>query len=268
MKAIGVFRERTLAGKPESDERILKLVGMELAGKGFEVELKSAEDVEGSEETDLVFTMARSEETREKIQEIERRGAIVVNSPKSVGDSLNRELSYKRLAEAGADIPKTNVKPIGRISFKDLQGRNILKRADRHEEWFVISDEKELEAAVKFYKNRDAKRIAIQEFVHGEHVKYYVIGRKVILPEGTERFVKEMKRHALIAGKATGLEIYGGDFILAEKPFLVDVNDWPSFGSVKGYTQEEAAKEICRYLAAKAVKLAKHAGRKTVTAED
>jgi glutathione synthase/RimK-type ligase-like ATP-grasp enzyme len=254
MNVIGVYRERELAGKPESDDRILNLVGKELSGKRAKVELKGAEALTGKEKADLVFTMARTKDAHEKIRSIEKRGAIVVNKPDSVADSLNRELAYKKLSQEGAKIPKTVVKPFEKISAKDLYWKSVLKRADRHEHWFVINNEMEFANALEFYEKQGIKRMVVQEFVSGDHVKYYAIGKKVIFPKGTSSGIKEMEKQALIAGKALGLEVYGGDFIMAEEPFLVDVNDWPSFGSISGYSQEEAAKEIARYLLEKVKK--------------
>lgn len=248
MKAIGVHREQKLAGKPGSDQRILSLVGKELEKKNFQVELKKPDELTGNEEADLVFTMARSREARGKIHKIGYGKTVVVNKPEAVGDSLNRKLSYERLEEAGVRIPKTTIKSLEDLSFKDIHGKSILKRADRHEQWFIINNEKEFKDALEFYSYQSARKIAVQEFIPGDHVKFYVIGKKMVSPTGN---IGELRKQALLAGKATDLEVYGGDFIVSDKPFLVDVNDWPSFGSVEGYAQEEAATTIAEYLAQK-----------------
>ncbi|MCD4740534.1 hypothetical protein K8R43_05085 [archaeon] len=250
MKAIGIHREQDFAGNPEGDERILTLVGEELEREKVQVELKHPVEVTGKEKADLVFTMARSESTRQKISEIEKNGAIVVNNPKAIGESLNRELSYQRLKQAGARIPETYTKNISELTFEELNGHKFLKRADRHEQWFDVSTKPEFKAAMAFYKNHEAERVVVQKFIPGEHIKFYVIGNRAIFPEGTKNLT-ELAKQSIYGGKACGLEIYGGDFIVNEQAYLVDLNDWPSFGSVQGYTQEEAAKTIAEYLAQK-----------------
>ena len=53
-----------------------------------------------------------------------------------------------------------------------------------------------------------------------------------------------MQRMVVKAAETIGLTIYGGDCIVDEKGniSLIDLNDFPSFSSVR----EEAAKEIAR----------------------
>ena len=252
MKALGIFRETVLAGKPGSDERILRLTGQELTEKGFQVELKHPQELRGDEGAGLVFTMARKEKTRKKIKKIQENGALTVNTPDSVKTSLNRELSYQLLEKTGARIPETRIVKLSELNEECLFDRTVLKRADRHEQWFIIKDNQELEKARDFYRDKNAERIAVQKFIEGEHVKYYAIGEKVILAPKT-REAEKIRNQAILGGKALDLEVYGGDFILTDRPYLVDVNDWPSFGSIKGYSQEEAAKSIADYMAQKVI---------------
>ena len=58
--------------------------------------------------------------------------------------------------------------------------------------------------------------------------------------------VDKMRKMVFDAAKAIGLSIYGGDCIVDANGLidLIDINDFPSFSSVR----EEAAKEIARVI--------------------
>ena len=55
-----------------------------------------------------------------------------------------------------------------------------------------------------------------------------------------------MRKMVFEAAKAVGLSIYGGDCIVNDKGeiSIIDLNDFPSFSSVR----EEAAKEIAKHI--------------------
>lgn len=67
-KAIGIYREIKLAGKPGPDQRILDLTAEELKKRGFEVLTKKSEDFSEKESVDLVFTMARGKKINELLE--------------------------------------------------------------------------------------------------------------------------------------------------------------------------------------------------------
>ncbi len=246
-KAIGIYREFKLAGKPARDRKILNLTAQELRKKGFEVLLKEPKDFSEQEKPDLVFTMARGGEINGILIEKERQGVFVINSPEAIRFSLNRKLIYQKMMEAGANLPRTKAVKVENINFSDLEGKSVLKPSDRHEFWFIVDNEDALEKAIQGYKNQTTKEIIVQKFIKGRHIKYYVIGKEVILPKNTEReipseVIQKIKKQALLVGQITGLKIFGGDFIVKRGvPFCVDVNDWPSMASIEGFDQEEAA---------------------------
>ncbi len=248
IKAIGLHREATIAGKPEADMAICNLVGKRLREKGFEVEMVEPQDFKEGLRADMVFSMARTKKIHEILQTYLDRNVFVINDPKAVADSMNRELSYRRLQEAGVAVPETRLVPLGELSMEALGGKAILKRPDRHEFTTVVENEKQLNEAIKSYKEQGLGSIIVQRFVSGKHVKYYAIGEEIFLMN-TETVAgkarEQMEEQAVLAGKATGLDIYGGDFIAAgEKAWLVDINDWPSFSAIR----EEAAAQIAELI--------------------
>jgi glutathione synthase/RimK-type ligase-like ATP-grasp enzyme len=250
-KAIGIYRETKLAGKPGPDQRILDLTAKELRKRDFEVSTKKPEDFTGKEKVDIVFTMARGEKINELLMKKEKEEIFVINSPRAIRLSLTkRGLVYQKMKKLEANIPETKVMKIEKVKFSDLKGKSILKPVSRHEFWFVVENKNDFEKAIKEYKKEKINEIIIQKFIDGKHIKYYAIGNEIILPKAIEKrislkTIKEIKKQALLAGKVTGLKIFGGDFMVkGESIFCVDVNDWPSMGSIEGFTQEEAAIKI------------------------
>jgi len=254
-KAIGIYRENKLAGKPGPDQRILDLTSNQLKKRGFEVLTKKPEDFTGKEKVDLIFTMVREEQINELLMKKEKEGIFVINPPKAIKLSLTkRGWVYQKMKKLGVNIPEAKVMKIEKVKFSDLKGKSILKPASRHEFWFVVENENDFEKAIKEYKKEKINEIIIQKFIDGKHIKYYAIGDEIILPKDIEKeislkTIKEIKKQASLAGKVTGLKILGGDFMVkGESVFCVDVNDWPSMGSIEGFTQEEAAIKIANLI--------------------
>ena len=258
---VGIYREIKLAGKPGPDQRILDLTADELRKRGIEVSIKKPEEFTGKESADLIFTMARGKEINEILMKKERRGVFVINSPNAIRFSFNRKLTYQKMKELGANVPETKVMKVEDVKFSDIEEKSILKPSNRHEFWFVIDplrntisngveNENDFEKAIREYKNQGIGEIIIQRFIEGKHIKYYAIGEEVILPQNikeeiSKEVIEKIKKQARLTGKATGLLIFGGDFMVKGNiPFCVDANDWPSMGSIEGFTQEEAAKKI------------------------
>jgi glutathione synthase/RimK-type ligase-like ATP-grasp enzyme len=247
LKAVGVYREVSLAGKPEADMAILDATAAELRKFGFDVSVFHPDKIPEDAKADLVFSMARSAASHARIAKLGAR--VVVNSLKSISDSLNRELSYSLLEKAGVPIPGTRV-VAARGSDWPMK-KLILKRPDRHEFTKVAATEEEFNRAMDEYIGQGVERVVAQDFVEGMHVKYYTIGNEAFLADDAESrlpadVVKRMKIHAVRAGEALGLRVFGGDFMVdGQKAFLVDLNDWPTFSPMR----EEAARKIAALLA-------------------
>lgn len=253
-KAIGIYRELKLAGKPGSDQRILDLTAQELNKLGFEASNVFSEQFDFSQPVDLVFTMARGKEINDALFDKQNQGWFVINAPKAIRFSFDRKTTYLKMMELGANIPQTEFKKIEEVDFASFNGPKILKPANRHEFWFKVTTQEEFDKAMAEYKTQGIDEILVQEFIIGESIKYYAIDGEVILaPAAREKFqaqVSEINRQVMLTKTATGLKIFGGDFIISETgvPYCVDANDWPSMGSLEGFTQEEAAAKIAKLI--------------------
>jgi len=263
-KAIGIYREIKLAGKPGADQMILDFVAKELERKNFDVSTmfpsQFIKERAGDQECDLIFTMARDAGINDYLSLIkDSKPVFIANSPASIRVSFNRFLTYSKVAECGVRIPEAKVYNIDEIKFSDIEGKAIMKPANRHEYWFVIEKQFHFDAAIETYRCLGISEVMIQKFVKGEDLKFYAIGDKVIISKATkeilpEKTIKEVEEAVLSIEKATGLKILGGDFVVDtkdnNKAYCVDINDWPSFGTIGEFSQEEAGQEIANLILA------------------
>jgi len=248
-KAIGIYRETNFSGKPELDQRILNLTAEELRKKGFVVEMVIPENFKESIEADLIFTMTRGG-INDILLKKEKQGVFVINSPRALKETINRKEAYKEMVASGVNIPEFKVFSTKDISFTDIAHKKIiLKPAHRHEFWFVVNNIEDFEGAINEYNIIGAREIIAQDYLDGQHLKYYVIGEDVFLPGIAEnyhnRLTDYIREQALLSGQSLGLKIFGGDFIICQdKVFCVDTNDWPTFSVNSNLTQEFCAVKI------------------------
>jgi len=253
VKAIGIYREFNPLGKNELDKNIINLVAEELRKKGFEAKTVAAEDFDPNEDADIIFSAARKG-INATLVEKEKNGTCIINSPRSIVFSFNRKEVYKKLMELGANIPKTEFVPLEDLSFAGLGRKVILKPANRHELWFVIDNEEDFNKAIEEYKKHGVEEIIVQDFVEGRTAKYYVAGGEILLLQEIvescpPEVIDNIKEQIRLSGEATGLKVFGGDFIISEdKAYCVDTNDWPSFSVNKDLTQEVASVKIANFI--------------------
>jgi ribosomal protein S6--L-glutamate ligase len=250
MRAIGVHRERLLAGKPGADMMILQATGRNLKQGGARVSISHADKLGSNRKVDVIFTMARTAPVHRLLEAYEARGVTVINSPRAVADSLNRKLTYSRFKKACIPIPETKVVDIDAVKPEAMKGKFIFKRPDRHEFTKVVSGAGEIRSALDFYRQQGLSEIVIQRFVEGTHVKFYGVGKEIFLPEGIGKQVGKdaigkLRKYAAKGGEVSGLKIFGGDMIVSgSKIYVVDLNDWPSFSSIRDKAAPKMAKLI------------------------
>jgi hypothetical protein len=115
----------------------------------------------------------------------------------------------------------------------------------------VAAEASELAGVVHQFAARGVRTIALQANVPGPIVKFYGVQGSgffhwyVAQPvPGVVVEVDEarLRTLAFAAATALGLEVFGGDAAIegADRPVLIDLNDWPSFAPVR----EAAAQAI------------------------
>ena len=259
----------TIARNPENspnmadnDAAILKSVVDELVGMGVEViAINESDDIPN--DTDIVCHMSRSNAVLQKLTTAEERGIAVMNTPESVRNCSR--INFMQILERNG-IPQPLFCTIGTENdLKHLPYPAWIKRGEgwschKNDVCFVTDSKEAIEAANRM-RERGIECLVYTPHCKGDIVKFYGVGNSYFTYNypnaekskfGLEKINGEIKhypfdadilqRMASDAAKAVGLSIYGGDCIIGENGdiLLIDLNDFPSFSSVR----KEAAKKI------------------------
>ncbi len=219
-----------------------------------------------------IFNMVRDWKSIRKLQELEDKGHIVINSGYGI-ENCTREKMTRLLLENHIPHPaslflSTKADPVRALEEAGLD-HCWIKRGDfhtiHHEDVTYVRNREEAKSILKEYAIRGIPTAVINEHLPGDWVKFYGIA-------GTDFFYwfyPSNRHHSkfsieAINGTAKGIpfdqaylrqicdkasrilniHIYGGDCIVSEagEPRLIDFNDWPSFAPCR----EEAAPLIAR----------------------
>jgi hypothetical protein len=263
----GVFREHAHSpGRESDDTEILRLTAKELEALGFQVTLKSPEEVSGFAEPRprAMFLMCEGATLLEQLQAWEASGVHQVNRPAAILNTY-RERMLRLFEEGRVPFIRSRV-----VSTEQANAAGPLpvwvKRADVHNtqdgDVVFAKTGEELTAALASLAGRGIARALLQPHVDGDLIKFYGIGPAVPgqAPPWFRWFYHKGQRlagHAFdvralaqmvgTAAAALGLEVYGGDVIATghDGVILLDLNAWPSFALYR----DEAATAIARYLA-------------------
>ena len=263
----GIFRELTHSpGRESDDAEILRLTGKHLEAKGYQVTLKTPDEL--SEPIDarpgFVFVMCERAEVLARLRAWEIEGVVHVNSPRAVLNTY-RDRMIATLEEANVAFVPSRLITTNRAETPPAQPV-WLKRGDVHNTQdgdVVFADSAAtFTRALHALAERGIARAVVQPHVEGDLVKFYGISsggprreppwfrwfyhkdqRVAGHPLDPRQLVQLVRR----AAAALGLEVYGGDAIVPAtgQILLLDVNAWPSFALYR----EEAAARIASYLA-------------------
>jgi hypothetical protein len=262
----GIFRERTHSpGRESDDTEILRLTGKHLEARGYQIVLKTTDDLAVPDEIrpDLVFLMCETFEPLRHLATLEARGVPHVNPIDAVLNTY-RDRMIARLEAAGVPfVPSRLVDTRQPGPAVDLPV--WVKRADVHntQDGDVVQVESAAAMAgvLAALAARGIERAVLQPHVAGDLVKFYGVGAAE--PGGAPGWfhwfhhadqqlaghpvdARRLARITAQAAGALGLEVYGGDAIVSEHALvLLDLNAWPSFARVR----EEASGVIAAHLA-------------------
>jgi len=260
-RAIGIYREPEFSpGKVAADAAILDAALAELARAGVEIDAMSpAQFLDRHEvDADLVLAMCQSEPALRRLAEVERNGAVAINSALAIRNCY-RDLLAPGLGRAGVPTPvgalirtdeRLDRRTLGAV---DLEQPVFVKRGDLHalgeDDVQRAVGKAEVEAKLNDFARRGVRRAYIQQEHSGGVIKFYGVSGGAYftaLPadgEIPEAAVRDLSEAAQKASAALGLEAWGGDAVLNEGGFaIIDFNDWPSFSRVR----EPAARAIAR----------------------
>jgi len=264
----GIFREEAHSpGRESDDTEILRLTAKGLEAKGFQVDLKTPDElgvVTGTRPRGL-FLMCEQPEALQAVAGLEIAGVCAVNSPAAVFNTY-RERMIAQFTEARV--------PFIASRLVTTSGEGVaappplwVKRADVHNtqvgDVVYAADAAAAARALEGLAARGIPRAVLQPHVAGDLIKFYGIGpgggahgeppwfrwfyHKDQQLSGHAFDERALARLVREAAGALGLEIYGGDCIATASGdlVLIDLNAWPSFALYR----EEAASAIAGYLA-------------------
>ncbi len=265
----GIFRESAHSpGRESDDAEILRLSAKHLEAAGFDVTLKTVDDVTvgvSARPPASVFLMCETVPVLHELARWEADGVRHVNSPAAVLNTY-RERMLAVLEEGNVPFVASTLVSTS-ASMPGATAPRWVKRADVHNtqpgDVVFARTDAALDDALQGLAARGIPRAVLQPHVEGDLVKFYGIGVsggrdggpswfRWFYPKEETRVGYAFKPETLgkLARRAAttlGLEIYGGDAIVtpAGDVVLLDLNAWPSFALYR----EEASQAIARHLA-------------------
>jgi hypothetical protein len=263
----GIFRERAHSpGREFDDAAILRLTAKHLVSEGFQVRLRTPEEVaeRGQHIPPFIFLMCERLTILRQLRRWELRGARLVNAPSAVLNTYRHRMILL-FEQAGVPFPPSLVVPTHRPGYKGSWPVWV-KRGDVHNtqdgDVVFAPTVAALRKAIEGLAQRGIRRAVIQQHVCGDLIKFYGVGDPA-QPPGQKPWFRwfyhqdqtlaghpfdptRLATQAQQAAAALGLEIYGGDAIATQGGALVliDLNAWPSFALYR----DEASAQIASYL--------------------
>lgn len=278
LEILGVHRNRKFSPNHiGNDDAIFSLAARSLEQAGFAVRICSEDEFLRQDDIpeEFIFTMARQKAVVKKLQNLENRGAVVVNSGFGI-ENCYRINMHKKLEKNRIPVPKSSIVPTlsaGEEVFEQLSGKGFwIKRGDFHaihkEDVTFVATAQEGREMLREFAFRDITDALISQHLVGDLVKFYAV-------RGTDFFYwfypydhnhhkyadyapingqshhyafdeQELRRVATASASALNVDIYGGDAIVGKDGsfHIIDLNDWPSFAPCR----QEAAGAIAALL--------------------
>ncbi len=278
----GIYRELAHSpGRETDDAMILRATARELEARGFDVELKSPDELQetsgtggGGEPPPNVFVMCERPAIVERLAAWERRGARIVNRPSGIRNT-DRERTIALFARHSVPFPHSVLVETAK-GPDAFRGPCWVKRGDVHatQEGDVSYAEGRdaLSERLSILAARGITHAVVQDHAPGDLIKFYGVSglpedngagpANPVRPSWFQWFYhRDQTLHrygfdedalasaASLAAGALGLDVYGGDAIVSPEGALciIDLNAWPSFALFR----DVASTRIAALLAAR-----------------
>lgn len=248
-----------------NDARIFQLTIEELEKHGLSVTIYDEDEIRPELiRTPFIFNMIRGTRSLHVLQELEAKGALIINPTEGILNCYRENLA-SLLPAANIPIPSSIVietdKPLPEIPFASIPFKVWIKRGDVHaihrEDVTIAYSFEELNEIVLEYQQRGIHSAVIQQHLDGPVVKFYAVKNtpffRWYFHDSTKAIPideDKLKYLAALCAEVLNVDIYGGDAIVTSdgRIYIIDLNDWPSFAPVR----EEAAKYIAQVIINKA----------------
>jgi len=256
-----------------NDAAIFNAAADHLRKRGCIVNIYSEEQFIADEVTEpVIVNMCREMKSIHKLQELEQKGALVINSGFGI-ENCTRERMTRILVGSNIPYPESLIVNTDEGVTAALKKAGFtqcwIKRGDFHamhkEDVSYVRHPEEAQEVLQEYFLRGIKRAVINRHLVGDLIKFYGV-------QGTPFFFwfypfdlgHSKYGHEAINGKSQGLKfdkeklraicqnasevldvkVYGGDCIISPEGDIriIDFNDWPSFAPCR----QEAAPHIAK----------------------
>lgn len=268
----GVYRELAHSpGRETDDAEILRTTGEELAARGFDVSLKTTEELPEAADfasvPPFLFVMCERVSVVETLAAWERRGARIVNRPAGIRNT-DRERTIDLFGRHGVPHPRSVLVETGKGDAA-FPGECWIKRGDVHAteagDVAFAGDPGGFATHLERFAARGILRAVVQDHVPGDLIKFYGVASLDDPPGRPSWFqwfyhrdqalanhpfdASALEAATARAAAALSLEVYGGDAIVSAdgRIHVIDLNAWPSFALFRGV----AAAKIAALLAAR-----------------
>ena len=267
----GVYRELAHSpGRETDDAEILRATAEEVRSRGYDVSLKAPDELPETpadgEIPPFLFVMCEQIPIVERLAAWERAGARIVNRPSGIRNT-DRERTIALFSRHGVPFPESALVETARARAA-FPGPCWIKRGDVHaihaEDVVFAGDEDALADGLARLSSRGIARAVVQRHVAGDLVKFYGIAGHAEgesaswfqwfyhRDQNLSRYPFDQSALASATSRAAdalGLEVYGGDAIVAKSGAIsvIDLNAWPSFALFRA----QAARHIAALLAAR-----------------
>lgn len=266
-----------------NDAAIFNAAAEQLRKRGYVVNIYSEEQFKLNEiKENVILNMCREQSSIAKLQQLEDRGKLVVNSGYGIEnctrERMTRILLGNNIPYPDSLIVDTNeaIKPLLKKSgFQSCW----IKRGDFHamhkEDVSYVRHPEEAQEVLQEYFLRGIKRAVINVHLTGDLVKFYGVrgtpfffwfypfdeghskyGHEAIngKSQGIKFNLKEMKNICHRAAEELNVVIYGGDCIVSPEGEMriIDFNDWPSFAPCRNEAAPHIAKAVISLIKAHA----------------
>lgn len=258
-----------------NDAAIFNLTCEQLRKRGCEVKVYSEEQfIAGAVTEDIIINMCREQRSISLLQQLEDKGALVINSGYGI-ENCTRERMTRILLGSNIPYPESlivNTDEVVKDAMRKAKmDRAWIKRGDFHamhkEDVSYVHHPEEAQEVLQEYFLRGIKRAVINRHLVGDLIKFYGVrdtpffywfypfdeghskyGHEAINghSKGIEFDVAILRHICANAADVLDVRIYGGDCIVAPdgKIRIIDFNDWPSFAPCRNEAAPNIAKAI------------------------
>lgn len=249
-----------------NDTAIFNLVVEQLRKRGCSVNVYSEEEFQLRDiSEDIIVNMCREPRSINKLQQLEDKGALVINSGYGIENTM-RERMTRILLGSNIPYPKSIFVNTDENVIAELKRSGMtqcwIKRADYHavhkEDVSYVSDHTEAQDVVQEYFIRGIKRAVITEHLPGQLLKFYGISGqgfffttfpflRNVAPQSLPPVdISQLHQVCEKAADAIDIVTYGGDCIVDDDGHftIIDFNDWPSYSPCRAQAAPQIARRI------------------------